>query len=144
MFSLTSLLCIIQACTCNLCQGLWWIRPLFKWQTIYCMWSPWTRNWLLTLIWAYTVEPHLTAAINVIADTSFGPECIYICLCKIKTSEVWKLLYSIKWTGFPVSSVPEVYKIHKSGRSSTAFIKLCTTFGGFKGQAIYKCIRSLC
>ena len=51
-------------------------------------------------------------AIYDTADTSVDPKCIYICLCRIKTPEMWKPLYSVKWTGSPVPTVPELYKIY--------------------------------
>ena len=53
------------------------------------------------------------AAIYGIADTSFGPKCVYIiCLCTIKTPEVRDSSYSIKRTGSPASTMPELYEIH--------------------------------
>ena len=51
-------------------------------------------------------------AIYDIVDTSFGPECTYICLCIIKTPKMWKPSYSIKQTASHVPRVPELYKIH--------------------------------
>ena len=45
-------------------------------------------------------------------DTSSGPECIYICLCTINTSEMRKPPYSVKQTGSPILIVPELYKIN--------------------------------
>ena len=57
--------------------------------------------------WGYSCcivysRPRLTdthpwiAAIYDIADTLFSPKHIYICLCTIKTPEMWKPLYSVK------------------------------------------------
>lgn len=72
-------------------------------------------------------------AIYNIADTSFGPKYIHVCLSTIKTSEMWKPLHSVKQTGFSVPTVPELYKWHLS----TAFVKLHTSSGRFKGWALY-------
>ena len=45
---------------------------------------------------------------------------------------------TIKQTGSPAPTVPELYKIHSIfrtlGRSSTAFVKLCATFSGFENR----------
>ena len=49
-------------------------------------------------------------AIYDIVETSFASECIYVCLCTIKTPEMRKPPYSIKQTGSPGSTVPELYK----------------------------------
>ena len=35
-----------------------------------------------------------------------------MCLCTIKTPDMWKPLYSVKQTGSPVPTVLELYKIH--------------------------------
>ena len=51
-------------------------------------------------------------AIYVIADTSFGPECTYMCLCIIKTPKMWKTSHCVKQPASPVPTVPELYKIH--------------------------------
>ena len=61
-----------------------------------------------------TVEPYLTdtlVAIYSIADTSYDPECILICLCTFKTPETRTPVFH-KLKGSPVPTVPELYKIH--------------------------------
>ena len=61
----------------------------------------------------YTVVPHpMDTPVKRPSDTSFGSECIYVCLCTIKIPETWNRLYSLKWTNFPVPTVTELCKIH--------------------------------
>ena len=68
----------------------------------------------------------------IIADALFGPECNYVHLCTIKTPEMQKPPYSAKWTGSPVLTVPELYKIYSINRT----LNLFATFGGFKGRVL--------
>ena len=56
-----------------------------------------------------TLHYGLPRKVYNIADTSFDPECIYVCLCTIKSPEMRKPLYSVKWSGFPVPTLPELY-----------------------------------
>ena len=90
-----------------------------------------------------TVEPCHTAAPEKRPSTILQTLCLVsdVFICIIKTPEMWKPLYSVKWTGFPVPTVPELFKFTwLSGHLSTAFVKLCTAFSGFKGRALYSLI----
>ena len=62
-----------------------------------------------------TVEPTDTPekqpCIHNIANTSFGPKHIYRALCTIKTPEMRKPPYSIKPTGSPIPTVPDVWTL---------------------------------
>ena len=51
-------------------------------------------------------------AIYDIADILFGSECMYICLCTIKTPEILKPPYFVKRTDSRVLKVPKQYKVH--------------------------------
>ena len=68
-------------------------------------------------------------------DWSFGPQCIYVCLCMIKITGMWKPSYSIKPAASPVPTVPELYKIHPIMWTLVYKVRLCPTSSGFKDWA---------
>ena len=78
-------------------------------------------------------------AIYNIADTSLGPECIYMCLC-LWTTKTPELQKPTKCGNLHI--VPELYNIHTIiwMLASTAFVRLCATsflsWGRERGYAL--------
>ena len=68
-------------------------------------------------------------------DWLFGPQCIYVCLCMIKITGMWKPSYSIKPAASPVPTAPELYKIHPIMWTLVYKVRLCPTSSGFKDRA---------
>ena len=68
-------------------------------------------------------------------DWSFGPQCIYIFLCMIKTTGMWKPSYSVERAASPVPTVPELYKIHPTMWTLVYKVRLWTTSSEFKDWA---------
>ena len=86
----------------------------------------------------YTVEPRSKTTparkgpIYSIVDTSFGPKCIYIQLCTIKTPEMQNPLHSVKQACSPVQTVPELCTIHLIIWTLDRLL-LCNFFATFGG-----------